>query len=300
MNSHLIGWLAAGVTLAAGVGALYWYLKRRKAQGQAEVGPEPSAPPRDSSEGEAADGRPSDAYEDATPDSQKDNPDPTRNLPAFDFLDRENLPQALVQSIDDSFGEGWNVTEQIVDDLEPDDVVLFAVESEPTGPYTRTVKEVLTGHVLSVDEDEIDVRVMGPVKHSEHFGNIAGHGLRPGKRATVPKSKILIAAVEQHGDGYDGRGPSSAEFKPSSLSKRKYVVHRGTPYDLKLPYRTDELEWHTSPEEAKPEHVGEEGLLEQVIFPEGAPTGTVIVRAFDNDPEVGQVLVGRWEFKLAS
>ncbi|WP_232296465.1 hypothetical protein [Plesiocystis pacifica] len=284
--------MAAGVALATGVGALVWYLKRREDKtaedeepSEAKQGPTPSGPPRETEE---ADG--------STPDSEKDK----RHRPAFDFLDRDTLPAALIEAIDDSFGNGWAASEEVVDDLEPEDVVVFAVKSQPTGPYTRPVEEVLSGHVLEVEDEAVKTRVMGPVKHSEHFGTKAGHGLRAGAIVDVPKSVILVAASEQTGDGYDGRGPSVAAFKPTSHTKQVYEVRPGTPYDLKMPYRTEELEWYIEPNTGVMLHIGQDGLLEQIMFPEDNPRGSFVVRCLDNDPEVGKVLVGRWEFELGA
>lgn len=290
MSTKIIGWLAAGVALATGVGALVWYFKRRKAK----EGPTPSKPPRGSEEEDP----PLDRYEDATPDSQKDNPDLTRHRPAFDFLDRENLPAELVEAIDETFERGWRVDDATIENLEPDEVIVFAVKSEPVGPYVRTVEEVISAHVLEVEEQSVRARVMAPTKHSEHFGNIAGHGLRPGTIVDVPKSKILVAAVEKPGDGYGGRGEPAAGFKPTSHTKRIYKIRPNTPYDLKLPYRTEELDWYVDPNTAGMVHIGEYGLLEQIMFTEDSPRGSVVVRCLDNDPNVGKVLVGRWEFEL--
>ena len=72
----------------------------------------------------------------------------------------------------------------------------------------------------------------------------------------------------------------------------------GTPYDLLLPYRTAELEWSVDQELVKLIHVGEKGLLEQIMFSEDSMRGAVTVRALDRDPELGLVFIARWEFRL--
>ncbi|MCA9687857.1 MAG: hypothetical protein KC457_37210, partial [Myxococcales bacterium] len=87
-------------------------------------------------------------------------------------------------------------------------------------------------------------------------------------------------------------------FKPSSDTKQTYQVKPGTPYDLRLPYRTPQLVWHIDSEQVKFVHVGEDGLLEQILFAENSLRGPVSVRVIDEDPELGAVLVGRWDFKL--
>ena len=46
------------------------------------------------------------------------------------------------------------------------------------------------------------------------------------------------------------------------------------------------------------EHIGEDGMLEQIVFTEDSLRGEVSVRALDEDPEHGVVFVARWDFAL--
>ncbi len=289
MSKSLIGWIAAGVGLVAAVGGLYWYLKRREAKAEGKKpstrpkpGPTPSKPPRvpkdeDEFEGEVID---------------------KGYVTGFNFIDSDSLPPEDVMVLNELFADGWPPDEETIDSLETDDIIVFAVESMPVGPYTKVTRESLGATVLVVEKTTVRARVIGEVRHSEHLGTQAGHGMRVGTVIDVPRESILAAAKKSDAEGYGSKGEPVATFKPSSDTKKTYIIYPKTPYDLRLPYRTPELEWHVDPKLATMEHVGDDGLLEQIAFTEGSLRGSVTVRAIDNDPELGKVLIGRWDFKL--
>ena len=58
-----------------------------------------------------------------------------------------------------------------------------------------------------------------------------------------------------------------------------------TPYDLVLPYRTNELEWQIERELVTMNKIGDKGLLEQIMFSEDSMRGPVKVTLLDNDPK---------------
>lgn len=65
-----------------------------------------------------------------------------------------------------------------------------------------------------------------------------------------------------------------------------------------MPYRTKELAWYLDRKLVNLVHVGEDGLLEQIMFSEDSLRREVSVRLLDEDPEVGAVFVARWDFEL--
>ena len=278
MSAKVIGWIAAGVGLAAAVGGLIWYLKKRQAKGnKVSPGPVPSGPPR------------------TTPAT-----DEPRHPTSFDYLGRDakRFDPELIQALDEAYESGWPPDEESLDQLETDDVIVFAVESKPVGPYENKVQELISAQVLSVEKTVIRARVTGQVQHSEHFGTTAGHGLRVGTAVDVPRTSVVVGGRREKAQGYGSRGKAAATFKPSSDTKQTYSIKPGTPYDLRLPYRTPDLVWHVDNAKVKLVHVGEDGLLHQIMFAEDSLRGPVAVRVLDNDPELGNVLVGRWDFKL--
>lgn len=278
MSTKVIGWVAAGLGLAAAVGGLIWFFKRRQAKtDKPEDRPRtPSAPPR------------------------APTTDGPAHPPTFHFMGRDatHLDPELVAILDEAYDSGWPPEEASLEQLETEDVIIFAVESEPVGPYERSVQELISAQVLSVEKTVIRARVVSPIRHSEHLGTTAGHGLRVGTAVEVPRSSVLVGGRRKQAEGYDSRGKAATTFKPSSDSKQTYLVKPGTPYDLRLPYTTPDLEWFVEGKGVKMVHVGDDGLFSQILFTEDSLRGPVTVRVLDKDPKVGDVLVGRWEFKL--
>jgi len=179
-------------------------------------------------------------------------------------------------------------------------VIVFAVESEPTGNYTNTRQELINAKVLSVEKTVVRGRVVGPVAHAEHHGSHAGHGFRVGDLVEVPRSRVLVAArpTDPKTTGYGSQGKPATSFKPSDVTKQTYKIKPGTPYDLILPYRTAELAWFVDEKLVKMVHVGEKANFEQIMFTEDSLRGNVTVRLVDEDPKEGTVFVGRWDFVL--
>jgi hypothetical protein len=278
----VIGWIAVGGLLLAGsIGGVMWWRNRQRKN--AEAGPTPSNPPRKT-------------------DPAK--PDGSRNKPGFDFLDKPALADALVEDINRMFGEGWPPDNATIDkmDLQPGDVVVFAVESTPTEDFELARQEIINAAVLSVEPTEIRARVIAPVEHTSHHGNYAGHGLYFGALVEVPRSHLLAAGrplPRENQTGYGSRGPAAFEFKPSDYTKKVYKVHPSTPYDLVLPYRSENLYWDPNRDNVKFERIGEKGLLHQIMFTEASIRGPYSVTLLDNDQKLGEVVVARWDFDLA-
>lgn len=281
----VIGYIAGGLVLATMVGGgLYagfkwWRSRKAKTDGLApnipdkpRPGPTPSGPPRPAA-----------------------NTDPRGHYSAIDRLDPE-----LRAELDERFPSAWPPDDATINSLELDDVIVFAVESETTGSYTSTRQELISAKVLVVEPETVRARIVGPVAHAEHHGSHAGHGFRVGDQVDVPRAKVLVAArpTDPKGTGYDSQGDAAASFKPSDTTKQTYKVKPGTPYDLILPYRTPELAWSVDQKLVKMVHIGEKANFEQVMFTEDSLRGPFSVRLLDNDPEVGNVFVGRWDFVL--
>ena len=280
--------VVAGTLFTAAVvgGGIYWWRKTKasKAGGIPQVPtrpsrePVPSRPPRGDEHHEAEETKPS-GY----------------------FRGTAELHPDLRKAIDEEFsGDAWPPDDKTIDSLEPDDVIVFAVESEPKGNYTNTRQELMSAKVLSVEKNVVRARIIAPVAHAEHHGSHAGHGFRVGQLVEVPRSQVLVAARPTGGkrEGYNSTGPPARTFKPSSSTKEIYSVKPGTPYDLLMPYRTAELEWYVDEKLVEVEHLGEKGLLEQIRFSEGSLRGEVSLRAIDHDPEAGSVFVARWDFVI--
>jgi hypothetical protein len=286
MNTlKIVGLLAAGVGIAAVIGGGVWYWRKRKLEGPRPEKPQrvdPGKPPRRDSD-------------DSTPEEKAEATRPRGHMVNKDDLDPE-----LAKELNNMFEDGWPPDDQTINDLEQDDVIVFAAESEETGNYTELRQELISAKVLSVESSHVRARVMGPVEHAEHHGSHAGHGFRVGDLVEVPRSQVLVAArrTDTDKDGYGSLGDPAATLKPSNETKKVYTVNPGTPYDLVLPYRTEHLVWWIDKDNVTVEHVGEDGLLEQVLFSEDSLRGDVSVRAVDKDPEVGAVFVARWDFEL--
>ena len=276
----IIGYAAGGLVLVTmiGAGVYAWRRhKQKKTDGLApnipdKPGPTPSGPVRPAGD----------------------------TAPRGHYLGLDHLDPEVRKSIEELFPNAWPANDEAIDALQKDDVVVFAVESEPTGNYINTRQEVLNAKVLTVQKTAVRARIVGPVAHAEHHGSHAGHGFRVGDQVDVPRAKVLVAArpTDPKGTGYDSQGEAAASFKPSDVTKQTYNVKPGTPYDLILPYRTPELAWYVDEKLVKMIHVGEKANFEQIMFAESSLRGEFTVRALDEDPEVGTVFVARWDFVL--
>ncbi|PRQ02054.1 hypothetical protein [Enhygromyxa salina] len=281
----VIGIVAASLTVAGLVGGGVWWWQQRKKKPDgarpispdARPGPTPSGPPRPAP-----------------------SPEPTDTNPKGHFLSPPELPAELEKVLNEQFPDSWPPEDAVVNAMTQEDQVVVAVESEPVGNYTQTRQELISAKVLSVEKTLVRGRVIGPVVYAEHHGAHAGHGFRVGDLVEVPRSKILLAArsVEPKKKGYGGEGKPEQTFKPSNLTGETYQVRPATPYDLSLPYRTNELEWYVDREMVKMIRIGASGLLEQIMFSEDSMRGLVTVRALDNDPKEGKIFVARWEFNI--
>ncbi len=274
----VLGWISLGGILIGGaVAGAVWLHRRLKAK--ADTGPTPSNPPRKT---EPTDGS-------------------NRNKPSFDYLDRPALHETLVADVTRMFGDLWPPDDATIEKVEVGDVVVCAVESKPTEDFDHPQQEIINAAVLSVEPTEVRARVIGPVAFTNHHGNYAGHGLYIGALIEVPRSRVLAVGRRTPTDktGYGSRGDAAAEFKPSDRTKIVYKVHPGTPYDLVLPYRTENLHWYPSRENVKFEQLGEKVLLHQIMFTEASVRGPYSVTVLDHDEKAGKIFVARWDFELA-
>lgn len=230
-----------------------------------------------------------------TDDESNLRPSPTGRM-----MDTSDLPDDLAAFLDEHHKDAWPPTDDVINNLTDENVIVFAVESEPVGNYTEIRQEVITAKVLNVETNYVRARIIGPVAYAEHHGAHAGHGFRVGDLVEVPRSKIVLAAslAEKPKQEYDGYGKAAQTFKPTEITKQTYQVRPGTPYDLVLPFRTDELEWDIDRELVNVIHLGENGLIEQIMFSEDSMRGPVSVRLLDRDPKEGVVHVGRWDFVI--
>ncbi|NVB37231.1 hypothetical protein G6O69_36890 [Pseudenhygromyxa sp. WMMC2535] len=277
MSTKWIAWLAGGVGLAAVIGGLVWAYKRRQ-NGQASSNEDGDSP-------------------DIVPSAPPRTPGGAKQTLGYEFLGDEALNKEESETLDEILGDGWPPSEETLDQLETGDVIVFGVESRPVGAY-KAARELISASVIVVEKTLIRARVTGEIRYAEHFGTNAGHGLRAGMAVDVPRSVVLGAGRPQPAEGYGSKGDPVDTFKASTETGKTYKIHPSTPYDFQLPYRTKELEWYVDPQLATMKHIGEDGLLEQVMFTEGSMRGDVTVRAIDNDPMHGKVLVGRWDFVL--
>ena len=275
----VVALLAGGMCIAGAIGGSVLWYRNRKRRHEAKT-PERVSP---------------------RPDAD-DEAEPVDTRARGHIEDLDGLEDDVRQELDELFPEGWPPDEATIENLEKDDVIVFAVQSDPVGPYTNTREELLNAKVLSVETNVVRGRVLGPVAHAEHHGSHAGHGFRVGDLVEVPRSKILVAArpTEAKGTGYGSEGKPANTFKPSNVTDTVYKVRPGTPYDLAVPYRTDELQWHIDRGMVKMVHVGNKGSLEQILFAEDSMRGPVSVRALDHDPREGIVFVARWDFELVA
>jgi hypothetical protein len=288
-------WAVAGLTVlglglvAAAVGGVVWWVRKRKAEAEsrAPIKIEPSGPPR-----------PAPA---PAPDPARAN-DP--RPPSHAFVGKAQLHPDLAEELAGMFGNAWPPDKETVDNLQPDDVVVFAAEGVPTGNFTEPRQELITAQVLSVEETHVRGRVKGPVEYAAHFAAHPGHGLEVGESVEVPRSKILVAARQKAEEskpiGYDSQGKSIAQLKPTSLTTKVHAVKPGTPYDLVLPYRTERLVWQVKAKDnlVTMIQIGEKGLLEQIKFTEGSLRGTFSVVLLNDDPKDGLIFVARWDLDL--
>ena len=286
----ILGWISlSGVLIGGTVAGAIWLHRKRKQN--ATPGPKPSKPPRDT-DGTPPPRKPSDT----TPD------EPKRNAPDFDYVDGQSLHPDLVADMNRIFGDIWPPDDAAIDKLEYGDVVVCVVESKPTEDFDIPQQEIINASVLSVEKTEVRARVISPVAHTQHHGNEAGHGIYVGALIEVPRSKILGIARRKPPEkptGYGSKGDAAATLRPSDHTKQVYKVHPGTPYDLELPYRTEDLHWYPNRDDVKFEQVGEKGLLHQILFTEASVRGTYSVSVLDHDEKAGKVFVARWDFELA-
>jgi len=292
----VVGVVAAGVAVAALIGGGVWWWRQHKDKPMREpkMGPTPGKPPRMPSEDE------DDPDEDAVSTLEDEDDRLGHTRPRGHFLNPDDLDPDFLAILDEKFPDGWPATDEVIDKLVQDDVVVVAVQSETTGNYSSTTRELISAKVLSVENTVVRARILGEVRHAEHHGAHAGHGFRPGDLIEVPRSKILVAARDAgpKRSGYGSLGKAAETLKPSDVTDQVYSVNPGTPYDLEIPYRTKELEWHVDRDMVTVVHVGEKGPLEQILFAEDSMRGYVTVRALDRDPKLGVVFMARWEFDL--
>ncbi|EDM74165.1 hypothetical protein PPSIR1_39180 [Plesiocystis pacifica SIR-1] len=287
-------WQIIGLVAATGLGVsagIWWFLKRHLAKRNADADSGDAA-----AEGEAeTQAKPKTKPSRRVVDDEVSPRPATGHLLGVDELDPE-----LRAKLDERFPDGWPPTDEVIDNLEPKDVLVVAVQSDPNGPFERTQVELMEVTVLEVGEETVETRIRPAVMLAEHFGTFAGHGHRAGERLTVPRDKILVAAREsgEQATGYGSKGHPEGRLKPDLTAV--YKVNPETPYDLIMPYRTDEMVWTTNRENVKFMRVGEHGLNEQIMFCEDAARGSVTLRAIDNDPEMGKVLIGRWNFEISA
>ena len=280
-----VGLVVAGMAIAAGLGGggylLYRrYQRKKKGDGELEDDEQPqrvtpSRPPRGSEE---VDQRARGGY-----------------------MNPKGIPDALREVLDQKFPNRWPPDQAVVDQLTTEDQIVFGVESEPVPAYEEVRQEVIAAKVLSVEKTVVRARILPPVAYAEHNGNHAGHGFRVGDRVEVPRSMILVAARPsgpRKKTGYNSRGPAENTFKSSHITKDEYKIRPATPYDLILPYRTDNLEWHIDQKHVKVVPIGHKGLYQQVMLTEDSMRGPVTLRLLNRDPKEGLVFVARWEFHL--
>ncbi len=278
--------LTIGVVGAAIGGAIWWWRKRQEANKAADTidGITPSKGPRP---------------------APSPTPTPARaKNPSHEFVGTAELDPELREMLETTFSNRWPPDAETIDSLTQEDMIVFAVEGQPTGNYTETRQELITAQVLSVETTIVRARVKGPVMYAAHFGSHPGHGLDVGESVEVPRSKVLVAARQkQEGPkptGYDSEGKSVEQFKPTTLTSKVYPVKPGTPYDLILPYRTSTLIWEVQAKNnlVKMVHIGEKAALEQIKFLEASLRGPFTVVVLNDDPKQGHVFVGRWDFDL--
>ena len=212
----------------------------------------------------------------------------------------EELPPELEASLSSRFGDNRPPSDRTIDKLTTDDLIVVAAKSEPVPGYEESRTELLKAKVRSVEETHVRARVVGPVEYAEHLGSHAGHGFRVGDLIEVPRTKVLVAArsTVPKREGFNSQGHAAGVFEPSHETKKTYTVRPGTPYDLVLPYRTDELEWVLDRETVKMKRIGSKGSYEQIMFAEDSVRGPVTLRALDRDPKEGLIFVARWEFHI--
>ena len=284
-----------GAVIAGGVWLVRKYKSNNAKSGsepEAVPGPTPSNPPR-KPEG------------DATP-----APRPAKKNP-FDFVDASKVHPDLVADLGSKLDTEWPPNETaldaMVDKLEYGDVVVCAVQSNPDEIFEEPLQELITASVLSVENKStrestiVRARVIGPVEHTHDHGNFAGHRIEVGALVELPRKYLLAVArrkpVEK--SGYGSRGEAADVLEPSNKTNKVYKVHPGTPYDLVLPYRTEDLHWYPSRENVKLLQVGEKDELQQIMFTEASVRGRYTATLLDHDDKAGKVFVARWDFEIA-
>ena len=268
----IIGIVGAGLVVAVG-GFLAWrYFRRQPERGRPERVP---------------------SREDVAPE-----PAPDLN-PRHRVLGRDELAADMVAEIDSRFPNGWPPDDATFDRLEPDHLILFAVESEQVGNFDQRRREILVARVLEVGSSAVRARVIDPVEFAEHHGSHAGHGVRVGMLVEIPREQVLVAAElsEAPRNGYGSRGKPAATLTPTNRTPTVHRVKPGTPYDLVLPYRTPDLHW-SGGEGAEVVHIGARGPLEQVMFGESTIRGRYTLTVLDHDEQADKVFVASWSFEV--
>lgn len=279
----VIGWI--GAVAVTGVGGYFaWRFVKRRREAK-KNGDRPSRAP---------------SGDDETPPESDGTSDDVDWTARHRLLGAEDVRGTdLGAELDAAFPNGWPATDAAIEQLRNDDIIMYAVESEPVGDLTSTRREIVNARVLSVEKDVVRARVYGRIKHAEHFGTFSGHGVRVGDSVEVPHANILVAArYDQKPQGYGSLGPAAATFK--LLNKGPHTVKPGVPYDLMLPYRTEDLHWYVTPSTNRDFiRIGSKGALEQVMFGESTLRGDVKVTVVDRDQKAGEVYVAHWNFKVA-
>ncbi|EDM78408.1 hypothetical protein PPSIR1_06151 [Plesiocystis pacifica SIR-1] len=277
-----VGIVAATLATTAVIGGgAYWLYKRRKKKKDDELADDDDVVLKD--------------FED---DDDPITPDDIR--PRGGFMDRNTLPDDVKQEFIEAFGGYAPPKDEILDNLTQEDVILFGVKSEPVPGYPEVREEILTAKVRTVEDTVIRARISEPEEFSAHLGSYAGHGFRFGEMVEVPRGVIIFAARPKPTDvtGYGKHGRPAGTFESSHVTKKSYDVHPGTPYDLVMPYITDDIEFHVDRAMVRFELVGTKGLHQQIVFKEGSMHGDVTLRALDRDPKTGLVFVARWNFHI--
>ncbi|EDM77806.1 hypothetical protein PPSIR1_38529 [Plesiocystis pacifica SIR-1] len=275
-----MGIVAATLAASALIGGGAYWLYRRWGEKKQETEVDPEELPNDHDD----DG----VTEPVTPDEVR---------PRGGFMDRNTLPDDVKQKFIDAFGGYAPPKDEILDNLTQEDVILFGVKSEPVPGYPSVREEILTAKVRTVEDTVIRARISEPALYSAHLGAHAGHGFRFGEMVEVPRGVIILAARPKPNgiENYGKYGRPAATLKPSHSTKKTYDVYPGTPYDLVMPYITDDIEFHVDREMVRFELVGSKGLHQQIVFSEGSMRGDVTLRALDRDPKTGLVFVARWD-----
>jgi hypothetical protein len=298
----IVGLFALGtIVIGGGIAAvLWWQAKNGKLP---KPGPKPSNPPRRPDVKPCGDGLAADGSGECAPPPPRPRPS-NPNEAHCRTLRRDELSANLVADIEAMFGQDWPPKSEQVDALQTGDVVIFAVESEPTPDFELAQQELVSATVLSVGKSTVRGRVIGPIEHAEHHGNMAGHGLYIGSQVDIPRAHVLLAGKRNVDpslpkSGYGSRGPAARVFKSTYGSSTVHKIHPSTVYDLELPYRTPDLRWQASRADVALVVIGDEGNRHQIMVSEDSVRGPFTLTLLDDDEREGAVFVGRWDLEVA-